>query len=173
MTAPHEASARRSHGAQGFRYLIRDRAYCAARHDQTLIVVWRGETTVAAIQAITASCEELLAAADGPATYIAVLERTSPAPSEPVRRVLARWSREVVPGFACAVIVAEGGGFRAALVRGVGVALTALVPHRVPFVFAGSAREGVERLAPFLLDGCTPVDLSRSIERTRAGSDGL
>lgn len=154
--------------AGDFELIVRDAAHCVARRGRTIIVVWRGETTTMAIQGIRAACEALLSSAEGPATYIAVLERSSPAPSEAVRRVLARWSREVVPQFACAVMVAEGGGFRAALVRGVGVALTALLPHRVPFVFTGTAAEGVERLAPFLADDCTAEDLLVAIELARA-----
>ena len=51
---------------------------------------------------------------------------------------------------AVAVKVPEGGGFRSAMVRGVGVALTVLAPHKAPFKFAGSVAEGAQQLARFL-----------------------
>jgi hypothetical protein len=154
------------------RILVSGGSYCLARYDRTLIAIWRGVTTVAAIDTITAACQTLLAAVGGGATYITVLERSSPAPGEAERAVLARWSREVVPAFASAVAVAEGGGFRAALIRCVVLALTALVPHRIPFRFTGSVSEGAELLAPFLRPGRSVTQLLRAIELARARCDG-
>lgn len=49
-----------------------------------------------------------------------------------------------------AVVVAEGGGFRAALVRGVGIALSTMMPHRVPFKFVSEVEEALALLGPHL-----------------------
>jgi hypothetical protein len=78
----------------------------------------------------------------------------------------------VVPRLASAVLVAEGGGFRAALVRGVGVALTVLVPHRVPFKFCSGVQEGLKQIAPALVGSpggvlglSAALDLARQLGR--------
>ncbi len=137
----------------GLRILEADGAYCLARYDRTLIAVWRGACTKASVDAMYAACETLLTDGSAQPTYISILEATAPAPPEAARAVLARWSRNQVPKLARAVIVAEGGGFRAATVRGVGVALSLLLPHRVALKFVGSVGEGADELAPFLRGG--------------------
>jgi hypothetical protein len=154
-------------GSESVRILANDGSYCMGRLDRTLICVWRGVCTVTAVETIHAACEALLADPDGAATYITVLEPTSPAPAEAARVALAGWSREVVPRLARAVVVVEGGGFRAALVQGVCLALTTFVPHRVPFKFVGSVIEGADRLAPLLTEGSVP-ELVRAVEWVRS-----
>ena len=96
------------------------------------------------------ACRALLAERRRDVTYISVIERSSPAPSDTVRRELATWSRDVVTKLAVAAMVAEGGGFKNALVRGVGVALTLLAPHKVPFKFAGTRGGGCGNGRAFL-----------------------
>ena len=78
----------------------------------------------------------------------------------------------MVPKMAGAVLVAEGSGFRASLVRGVGLALTTLMPHRIPFKFVATVDEAVDHLAPKLrvTSGGSPV-LKAVVERLRADMD--
>ncbi|MEI9938552.1 MAG: hypothetical protein WDO69_15145 [Pseudomonadota bacterium] len=130
--------------------MTQDRDYFVAAWHQTVISVFRGPATLLHVLNITDACKALLVEARGPVTYMGVIERTSPAPTETVRRELAAWSRDVVTKFSLATIVAEGGGFKNALVRAVGLALTVLVPHTVPFKFASNVEEGAALVAPFL-----------------------
>lgn len=115
------------------------------------------------------TCEELVASARGPVTFIALLEPNSPPPPDPVRKLLARWSRDIVPKMATAAMVAEGSGFRTAIVRAVGVTLTTLVPHKVPFKFFANVEAAIEELAPHLPPGSGGATaLRRVIEELRA-----
>jgi len=132
------------------RLVAQDSDHVVAIWHETVITVFHGAASLHQVLNITKVCEALLAEAQGAVTYLGVIERASPAPSETVRRALATWSRDVVPKTALAVIVVEGGGFKSALVRGVSVALTALLPHRVPFKFTGSVEEGAVLVAAFL-----------------------
>ncbi|MES1176141.1 MAG: hypothetical protein ABUL62_17600 [Myxococcales bacterium] len=132
------------------RILLQDSDFCLASWHDTLFCVYRGPASVEHVTVSSKHCRALIERTKGKATYLSIIERSSPAPSEEVRRVLAVWSRDVVTKMTAAVIVAEGGGFKNALVRGVGVALTALVPHKVPFKFSSTAAEGVQLLARYL-----------------------
>jgi hypothetical protein len=128
------------------RVVDRDREHCIAVWDRIVFEIWRGPATLAGSTRMMTTCEELLRSGRGPVNFIAILERTSPPPSEPVRAVLAQWSREVVPRMETAIVVAEGGGFRSSIVRGVCTALTLLAPHRARFKFVGAVEDGLKLL---------------------------
>src|SRR5271155_790552 len=91
------------------------------------------------------------------ASYFSIVEPSSPPPNDKARAELARFSREIVPGMAAAIIVGEGGGFRASLVRAVGVTLTTLMPNRVPFKFPSSVDDAAILIAPHLSVGAGGV----------------
>lgn len=151
------------------RIVFKDPDFCIAVWQQTVIHVWRGAPTPENVATMVRTCNELLGNGRGPVTNLGIVERSSPPPEQPVRAALAEWSRDVVPKMAGAVLVAEGSGFRAALVRGVGLALTTLMPHRIPFKFVGSLEEAVEHLAPKLrpASGGAPA-LKTVVEQLRA-----
>jgi len=132
------------------RVVAQDSDYFVAVWHETVFTVFRGPATLQHVLEISQTCKALLAENRGAVTYLSVIERSSPAPTETVRHELAIWSRDVVSKLAVAVMVAEGGGFKNALVRGVGVALTVLLPHKVPFKFASSVEEGAVLVAQFL-----------------------
>ncbi|HEY0466740.1 MAG TPA: hypothetical protein VGC79_21180 [Polyangiaceae bacterium] len=132
------------------RMVAQDRDYFVAVWHETVISVFRGAVTLQHVLDISNTCKALLDERRGEVTYLSVVERSSPAPTETVRRALAFWSRDVVTKLGVAVMVAEGGGFKNALVRGVGVALTVLAPHKVPFKFSGSVDEGAALITAFL-----------------------
>jgi hypothetical protein len=151
------------------RVLLQDANACLASWHETLFCVYRGPASIQHVTVTSQHCRALIERSKGQATYLSIIERSSPAPTEEVRRVLAEWSRDVVTKMAAAVIVAEGGGFKNALVRGVGIALTALVPHKVPFKFSSSAAEGVQLISRYLpaeLGGAAALQLA--IEEVRA-----
>jgi hypothetical protein len=150
------------------RIVAQDRDYFVATWQQTVFAVFRGVPTVEHVTSITAACKKLLASGTGDATYLGVIERTSPAPTEPVRRELAHWSQDVVSRMAVAVIVPEGGGFRNALVRGVGIALTVLIRHAVPFRFSPNVEEAAHLLARFIPASAGGVaQLALAVEEAR------
>ena len=150
------------------RIVAQDGDYFVSVWHETVLTCFTGPITVQHASTISNACKGLLAEARGDATYFSVIERSSPAPNEAVRRELATWSRDVVSKMKLAVLVAEGGGFKNALVRGVGVALTVLVPHQVPFKIASSVEEGVSLLAPFLPGKAGgPAELSLAIADVR------
>ena len=111
---------------------------------------------------------EFMAEESRPVSYLSIVEASAPPPPDVARQELAKFSRDIVPKMAAAVIVAEGGGFRSAFVRGVGITLTMLMPHRVPFKFAGTVKDGAALIGPHLspLSGGS-VALVRVIEELR------
>jgi hypothetical protein len=151
------------------RIIVQDRDHFVALWHETVVCVFRGAPTLQHVLNMSNACKGLLEKRAARITYLSVIERSSPAPTDTVRRELAVWSRDVVTKLASAVIVAEGGGFKNALVRGVGVALTVLAPHQVPFKFTSSVEEGTTLLAPFLRGaGSGAADLLLAIAAGRA-----
>jgi hypothetical protein len=115
-----------------------------------VIQIWRKAVAPEAVIEMNWTAGRLLAQEGDPVTCLFVVEPSSPPPNDGARKELARFSRDIVRRMALAVIVAEGGGFRAALVRGVGVALTTLIPHSVPFKFVNTVDDAVVLLKPHL-----------------------
>jgi len=67
------------------------------------------------------------------------------------------------------VVVAEGGGFRGALVRAVGVTLTTLMPHSSKFKFVNDLNAAARLIAPHLPPGSGGEDaLIRATEELRS-----
>jgi hypothetical protein len=140
----------------------------------TLIEVWRGNAYAPAMAAMSAVARILVTRAPGRATCVFIVEASSPPPDDQARRVLAKFSREIVAKMAVAVVVAEGGGFRASLVRGVGIALTALLPHRVPFKFVNAVTEAWPLVSPHLPRGTGLSDMLEAVQQVRGaiGANG-
>jgi hypothetical protein len=144
-----------------------DRDHGFAIWNQTQLLDWRGVVRPPAMARIIEIARPLVDAGQL-TTTLSVVERDSPMPDGMARQELARWSREICARQKLAIIVPEGGGFRAAAVRGVGVALTTLLPHRVPFKFLGSLEDAVSLLAPHLpLAGNAPAELRDAIAELR------
>jgi hypothetical protein len=127
-----------------------DAERCVGTWNRTVIQIWRKTVAPEAVIEMNWTAGRLLAQAGDPVTCLFVVEPSSPPPNDGARKELARFSRDIVPRMALAVIVAEGGGFRAALVRGVGVALTTLAPHRVPFKFVNTVDIAMGLLKPHI-----------------------
>jgi hypothetical protein len=146
-----------------------DASHCVAIWARTLIQIWRGVATAEATAEMNRIAAALVKADPFPATSLFVVEATSPPPEDQPRKEFAKFSRDIVSQMSIAVIVAEGGAFRSAIVRAVGVTLTALMPHRVPFRFVGDLKTGVELLDPYLplRSGASPA-LLRAVEDLRA-----
>jgi hypothetical protein len=85
-----------------------------------------------------------------PISSLAIIEPSATPPSQAARKELSRFYREFAPRMRAAIVVAEGGSFRAAFVRGVGITLSTLAPRSLPFTFATNVKEAATVLAPHL-----------------------
>lgn len=149
--------------------LFADDAHVVATWGRTFIQVWRGAPTAKASARINDLAAGFVACSPSPATCLWVIEAKSPPPDDATRKNFAAFSRDLVASMQLAVIVAEGGGFRGALVRGVGAALTTILPHRSRFKFVDDVATAAELLAPYLTAGSGgPEALLRVIADARS-----
>jgi len=119
--------------------------------DRLLLAIWRGEATSEAAQKLLKAGRDFVAARGAhPVNYLAIIESRSPPPADKVRKELSACFREFAPAMKHQIFVGEGSGFRAALVRGVGLAVSTLAPSLLPFKFAGSLDEAALTIAPHL-----------------------
>lgn len=120
---------------------------------QTLIQIWRGAPTKALTLEANRIAEALVASSATPASSLFIVEAGSPPPDDETRKALAAFSRDIVSRMSISVVVPEGGGFRSALVRGVGVALTMILPHSSKFKFVNDVSGAVRLIEPHLSPG--------------------
>lgn len=132
------------------RLIVQNDSLCLATWDCVVIQVWSGPTTASLVGLTSRACKEMLRTKSGEASTLTVIASNAPVPDGDARAALAAFSRDVASQLAKAAVVAEGGGFRSSLVRGVGVAFTTLNPHRLPFKFFCSVEEAAAYLAPAL-----------------------
>lgn len=133
--------------------LVADDAHAVATWGRTFIQIWRGAPRAHTSARINELASAFLAASSVPATSLWVVEAKSPAPDDATRKNLAAFSRDLASQMRLCVVVAEGGGFRGALVRAVGAALTTILPHRTRFKFADDVGAAAELLGPHLPPG--------------------
>ena len=119
----------------------------------TLIQIWRGAPTPALTLEANGIAHALIASGSAQVSSLFVVEPGSPPPDDETRKALAAFSRDIVSRMSISVVVAEGGGFRSALVRGVGVALTMILPHASKFKFVNDVSSGVRLIEPHLKPG--------------------
>lgn len=128
-----------------------DQNHAVALWDRVLVQVWRGEATPRAMQGLGDAGKALLATHPGKrCCSLSIIEASSPPPSEQVRPLISTVYRELAPGMEHQLFVAEGSGFRSAIVRGVGLAVSAIAPSLLPFKFASSAEDAAVTIAPCL-----------------------
>jgi hypothetical protein len=128
-----------------------DHRHCVASWDRVLILLWRREATVEAVQSLLRVGRVFITENAGHlGSILSVIESQSPPPADSVRRQISVCYRELGPGMRYNIVVAEGGGFRAAIVRGVGLTVSAFAPSLLPFKFASSVDEAAAIIAPGL-----------------------
>ncbi len=156
-----------------------DGDHCLAVWDCVAIQIWRGVCTEKASLDGYEVVEGLLSSMGGRGCFLSVVEASSPPPDQGARQVFAKLSRDLIPSMAVAIIVAEGSGFRAAIVRGVGTGLSLLTPHRVPFRFLADVEEAAKELEPHLRTGGAHqllgviADLRGRIQRSQLSRERL
>ncbi len=150
-----------------------DASHVVAVWEKTLITVWFKDPSPDSV-ARMARIGARLVAESKEATFLSVIEPTSGPPDDATRAELAKLTKDVVSKMAAAVIVTEGSGFRAAVVRGVGVALTVLAPHKVPFKFAATVSEAASILHPNLpMSAGGATGLRAAVEELRTGGGSV
>jgi hypothetical protein len=77
-------------GYPNLKVIEADANHVIATWHRTVIEVWRGVATVEGSERMVGTCERMLADTGQPPTFIAIVERSSPPPSEPVRKLLAK-----------------------------------------------------------------------------------
>jgi hypothetical protein len=127
-----------------------DKDHCVATWDRVLIQIWRAETPVEAVIRLDRIAHTFMAAEPRRISSLAIIEATATPPNHVARAALSKFYRELSPEICAAIVVAEGGGFRAAFVRGVGITLSTLAPRALPFKFVGTVTEATALLAPYL-----------------------
>jgi len=83
-----------------------------------------------------------------PLNILTIIESRSPAPTQKVRGVLSACFAEFAKATQNQFFVSEGSGFRAALIRGVGLTVSTLAPSLLPFKFATSLDEVAATIGP-------------------------
>ena len=127
-----------------------DKDHCVALWDRALVQVWHFATTASAVAQLDAIARAYIAQVKAPISSIAIVERTSPPPGDEVRALLSKFYRDLAPQMSQQIVVSDGGGFRGAIVRAVGLTLSTLSPNTLPFRFVGSIPEATALVAPHL-----------------------
>ena len=123
-----------------------------ATWDWVLIQLWRGEVTLGDAEKLLALGREFIATGRGghPLNILTIIESRSPAPTQKVRSILSACFAEFAKTTQNQFFVSEGSGFRAALIRGVGLTVSTLAPTLLPFKFATSLDEVAVTIGPHI-----------------------
>jgi hypothetical protein len=148
--------------------LVVERGYCLATWDRVFLLIWRTEITVEAMKRLHKLGAEFVRTSSYPVCTLSIVEPTSPPPRDQLRGQLAAFYRNIMRDAPQHVVVAEGGGFRGALVRSVGLALSAIAPKSLPFRFASGIEEAARLLRPHLSPASGgAVSLQQALEEMR------
>jgi hypothetical protein len=130
--------------------LIGNPSYCIATWDRVLLQMWRLEVTDDPVNNLEKLGRAFIRDNRENLCSLSIVEATSPPPNDKLRSALAAAYREFAPRMNEQILVAEGSGFRMALVRSVGLALNALAPQSLPFKFVSKIEDAAKLIAPHL-----------------------
>jgi hypothetical protein len=148
---------------------VADEGHVVATWGRTFIQIWRGPPTGKKSAKINQIAAQFVDESAFLATSLFIVEAKSPSPDDETRRNFATFSRDIVSKMSLSVIVSEGGGFRGALVRAVGVALTTILPHRSNFKFVNDVEAAAQLLGSRLMPGTGgAAELLRVADEVRA-----
>jgi hypothetical protein len=127
-----------------------DSDYVFATWDRVLLHVWTGQATSVAVRELRRIAAAFIKEATHPICCVSTVEPSSPPPTDNVRKELSALYAELTRDSAHSLVIAEGGGFRGAIIRGVGLTLSALAPQKLPFKFVSSIHEASTIIEPHL-----------------------
>lgn len=137
MSPGHEATPPGGSSGSTARVNVLQDNHCVATWHRFLIVIFRHDTTVEAINDVRHALEKL-ESTEKSVALLTIIEPNAPPPSSDVRDAMAAMLAEFGRVIKYSAVAFEGSGFRAAVVRGVVTGLTLLArmpyPHKV---FAG------------------------------------
>ena len=142
---------------------------CFATWDRVLLQIWRLEVTAEAVENLRKIGRAFVYESKLPVSSLSIVESTSPPPSDKLRGALSAFYRDLAPQMKEQIVVAEGSGFRSALVRSVGLALSAIAPKSLPFKFVAGVEEAAVLIRPHLTPAAGgALGLQQAIKDVRA-----
>jgi hypothetical protein len=102
-----------------------------AEHGTTSIALWRKDSTLDRFNVQRLALTDTVRRFPGKAGFFCVVEETSGAPEEDVRRASSKMFETLGADLRGVAMIIEGSGFRSALVRSVASGIVMLMPKRV------------------------------------------
>ncbi len=129
-----------------------------------LIVVWRGNVTEEALLQINERIWDLTQRRPGNCAFVTVIERDSPPPTAPLRKLAMAGLTRPGDALRCKVAVIEGNELRSALVRAILTGMALLRPQAQPTKFFKDTQDMARWVASQLTAG-EAVDLDKEVVR--------
>lgn len=151
------------------RVLVLEHDFCLATWGPVFICVWRHETTMDGVHALTQRFADFSHGAAHGAGLLTIVEANAPVPEGHVRDSLAGFMKKGAGTIRSSAVVHEGSGFRAAAVRGVVTGLTLLARQPFPHRVFATADEGCRWLASSLRETApgAPIDAEQLVDVVR------
>lgn len=140
--------------------------YLHAAVGPVFLLVWRGETTSAGVNATEAAMEKMAKMSGDRFGLLTVVEPNAPLPPGEVRDQLAALLGRL-PWITASAVVFEGKGFRAAAVRSVVTGLTLLAKQPYPHKVFGTTEEGTQWLLSTMNLGPSAIAASKVLNEVR------
>ncbi len=142
--------------------------FATAVWNAVVVQVHRAVADAGAIDALSRARTEVLNRRHSKWSLLLVIESSAPPPPAEPRRALLNFLKEERPRVEHWLAVAEGGGFRAATVRSVGVAVSFLAPRAFPFTIV----ESVGAAVAALVEPADRASLTTAVELVRSRLHG-
>jgi len=153
-----------------------DEHHLVATWGNLLLLIWKNETRLAAIQGLRDTMQGLAKRQPDGMTLLTVIERGAPLPSSTERRALSDVLRDFSGSVLRSAVLIDADGLRAATVRSVITGLTLIARQPYPHRVFGRAAEAAAWLYPTLrFDGAKPnsLELLGAIDTIRGKESGV
>jgi hypothetical protein len=154
----------------GFRIHLVEKDYAVATHGRMMQIMWKGQTTVEAVDRAKQILIGLVADRTTTFGLMQVVELNAPPPDSDARQALAGLLAVGEGSVACSSIVYPGTGFLAAAARAVVTGLTMLAQPGFPHLIFPTTEKAAEWHAQLMAGPSCPsrLEICSDIERLRA-----